>query len=204
MDLREKAKKDKLRRIRAAARQVFQKKGYVSATTREIAYKAEVSVGTLFVYAPAKRDLLLMVYNDDLESLPVLPTDDERPLIEQLVSLYRPRFVLWGRHPELSRYVVREVFEPLGQDHKAAVETLRFRGRRVVVVNQIRMLVVRRQAAGEVDGACNPVLLAHMIHDIFLSENRQWLESPEPDVDIGVESLTRLLQLAISGCLTPA
>ena len=200
MGLREKAKIDKLKRIRAAAEYVFRKKGYESSTTREIAARAKVSVGTLFVYAPAKRDLLLMVYNDNLEKLPPSESESDAPLIEQLVAFYRPRFEFWGRHPQLSRFVVREVFDPVDRDPAAAAQTLRFRNRRQSVVCELQRMVERRQVVGEIDSTCDAALVAQLIHDIFLSENRQWLESPEPEINFGVERLRALLALAIGGC----
>ena len=200
MSLREKAKKDKLRRIRDAARYVFEKKGFEAATTREIAHRAEVAVGTLFVYAPAKRDLLLMVYNDDLERLGA-NVDPDAPIIEQLIALYQPRFEFWGRNPELSRFVVREVFEPVNAAEDGAAETLRFRRRRAQVAQDVAEIVARRQKAGEIDPTLDPTLISQMIHGIFLSENRHWLEVGAPDVAAGVARLRALLILALHGSM---
>ena len=69
LGLRERGKLEKRRRIRQAARDVFLEKGYDDATTREIAERADVAIGTLFVYAKDKRDLLMMIINDDLDQL---------------------------------------------------------------------------------------------------------------------------------------
>jgi AcrR family transcriptional regulator len=49
---------DKLRRIKDAARGLFLAKGFEDTTTREIAIRAGVGIGTIFVYAENKRDLL--------------------------------------------------------------------------------------------------------------------------------------------------
>ena len=201
MGLREKAKKDKRNRIREAARYVFERKGFEAATTREIAQRAEVAVGTLFVYAPAKRDLLLMVYNDDLETLSA-EVNPDAPIIEQLTALFRPRFEFWGRNPELSRYVVREVFEPIHEDEEKEAETLRFRRRRTTVMGDVADIVKRSQAAGEIDANVDPMLVSELIHGIFLNENRQWLESSKPDVDEGVSHMRTILTLALRGSMT--
>ena len=67
---RERGKLEKRRRIREATREVFRRKGYEAATTREIAARADVAIGTLFAYASDKRELLMMVINDDREALP--------------------------------------------------------------------------------------------------------------------------------------
>ena len=45
---RERNKRDKLRRIKAAAWELFLDKGYDATTTREIAVKAGVGLGTVF------------------------------------------------------------------------------------------------------------------------------------------------------------
>jgi len=67
--LRERGKLDKRRRIMEAAREVFIEHGYEQATTREIAARAGVSVGTVFVYAKDKRDLLLLIVNGELDAV---------------------------------------------------------------------------------------------------------------------------------------
>ena len=66
---RERNKLDKLRRIKAAARDLFIEKGFDEATTREIAAEAGVGVGTVFTYAENKRDLLFLIANDELEEI---------------------------------------------------------------------------------------------------------------------------------------
>ena len=67
LGLREQNKLDKLRRIKDAARELFITKGFDDTTTREIAQRASVGIGTLFIYADNKRDLLFLVANDELE-----------------------------------------------------------------------------------------------------------------------------------------
>ncbi len=67
--LRERNKLDKERRIREAARELFIAKGFDDATTREIAVRAGVGIGTVFTYADNKRDLLFLIANDELASL---------------------------------------------------------------------------------------------------------------------------------------
>src|SRR6266851_5521953 len=111
LGLRARGKQDKLRRIKQAARQVFRDKGFDAATTREIAARAEVAYGTLFLYARDKRDLLMMLVNDDLDALsePAFAAALRKgPLIEQLCAFFRPRFEYWAGQPEFARYAVWE------------------------------------------------------------------------------------------------
>lgn len=60
---RERNKQQKLERITAAARELFSKYGVDEVTTQQIADKADVGAGTLFLYARTKAELLLLVHN---------------------------------------------------------------------------------------------------------------------------------------------
>ncbi|GAA5083929.1 TetR/AcrR family transcriptional regulator [Microbacterium yannicii] len=60
---RERNKQDKLQRITAAARELFLEHGVDDVTTQQIADKADIGTGTLFLYAKNKGELLLLVQN---------------------------------------------------------------------------------------------------------------------------------------------
>ncbi|MEV4261142.1 TetR/AcrR family transcriptional regulator [Kribbella sp. NPDC049584] len=60
---RERNKQEKLERITAAARDLFAERGVDEVTTQEIADKADIGTGTLFLYAKTKGELLLLVQN---------------------------------------------------------------------------------------------------------------------------------------------
>ena len=60
---RERHKQDKLDRITAAARELFTEFGVDDVTTQQIADKADIGTGTLFLYARTKAELLLLVQN---------------------------------------------------------------------------------------------------------------------------------------------
>ncbi|GAA3575510.1 helix-turn-helix domain-containing protein [Kribbella ginsengisoli] len=60
---RERNKQQKLDRITAAARELFAERGVDEVTTQEIADKADIGAGTLFLYAKTKGELLLLVQN---------------------------------------------------------------------------------------------------------------------------------------------
>lgn len=117
LGLRERGKRERLRRIKEAAHEAFRTQGYKGASTREIARQADVSIGTLFVYAQDKRDLLFLVLNEDLDPLfrqalsGVLP---DAPVLDQLVSLLRPIYEYFAAEPELARASLREMghFDP--------------------------------------------------------------------------------------------
>ena len=60
---RERNKQAKLDRIVAAAGELFAEYGVDDVTTQQIADKADIGAGTLFLYAKSKGELLLMVQN---------------------------------------------------------------------------------------------------------------------------------------------
>ncbi|MGJ3189617.1 TetR/AcrR family transcriptional regulator [Paenarthrobacter sp. FR1] len=60
---RERNKQEKLDRITAAARELFTQYGVDEVTTQQVAEKADVGTGTLFLYAKTKAELLLLVHN---------------------------------------------------------------------------------------------------------------------------------------------
>ena len=60
---RERNKQAKLERITAAARELFTEHGVDDVTTQQVADKADIGTGTLFLYAKTKGELLLLVQN---------------------------------------------------------------------------------------------------------------------------------------------
>ncbi|MCT9626371.1 AcrR family transcriptional regulator [Arthrobacter sp. SORGH_AS 212] len=60
---RERNKREKLDRITAAATELFAEYGVDDVTTQQIADKADIGTGTLFLYARNKGELLLLVQN---------------------------------------------------------------------------------------------------------------------------------------------
>ncbi|PPF45414.1 TetR family transcriptional regulator [Pseudoclavibacter sp. AY1F1] len=65
---RERNKLDKLERITAAAGELFAQRGVDFVTTQEIADRADIGTGTLFLYAKTKGELLLLVQNSMYET----------------------------------------------------------------------------------------------------------------------------------------
>ena len=60
---RERNKQAKLERIMTAASELFAEHGVDDVTTQQIADKADIGAGTLFLYAKTKGELLLLVQN---------------------------------------------------------------------------------------------------------------------------------------------
>jgi AcrR family transcriptional regulator len=109
---REANKRDKLVRIRRAAREVFLREGYEDATLREIATAADVAFGTLFLYAKNKQDLLLLLFDEELPALTeraFQKADPAMPFIDQLIAFFTEFYAFFSETPRLSRDMMREI-----------------------------------------------------------------------------------------------
>ncbi|HEX7933801.1 MAG TPA: helix-turn-helix domain-containing protein [Paraburkholderia sp.] len=203
LGVRERNKLEKRDRIMAAARAMFIEKGYEAATTREIAVRAEVAIGTVFVYAKDKRDLLLMIVNDDLDAVnsrTFAEIDVSAPLLDQVMAFYRKRYQYWATEPRISRAAVQETFDYLSVSPERGAETLRFYARRSHVMSMLSELISARQRAGEISTEHPADLIASLLMTIYLTEVRRWLAATEnPDVRTGLAHLRKMLSLAMSG-----
>lgn len=90
---RERNKQQKLDRITAAASELFAEHGVEDVTTQQIADKADIGTGTLFLYAKTKGELLLLVQNAHYaEALERGRTDAETipDALDAVMSIVRP------------------------------------------------------------------------------------------------------------------
>ena len=90
---RERNKQDKLDRIIAAAAELFARHGVDEVTTQQIADKADIGTGTLFLYAKTKGELLLLVQNSHyVEALERGRADAEAILdvLDAVLAIVRP------------------------------------------------------------------------------------------------------------------
>ncbi|MCX5367325.1 TetR/AcrR family transcriptional regulator [Streptomyces sp. NBC_00124] len=90
---RERNKQEKLDRIVAAASELFAEHGVDEVTTQQIADKADIGTGTLFLYAKTKGELLLLVQNAKyVEALEQGRADAETVpgVLDAVLALARP------------------------------------------------------------------------------------------------------------------
>lgn len=203
---RERGKLDKRRRIREATREVFRRKGYEAATTREIADLADVAIGTLFAYAADKRELLLMVVNDDREGLPEVGQSvppDTRDVLQVLMSFFEPRYHYWAKAPELSRAVVQETIAYHRMKEKGP-ELTRFYAGRQALIDSLAHFFAGEQRRGAVVKTHAAPAIAWLFIGIYQAEVRRWLQSERPNVGEGLKRLRDLFSLALTGVKLPS
>jgi len=205
LGLRARGKLEKRRRIKQSAREVFLEKGYDAATTREIAERAEVAIGTLFVYAKDKRDLLMMIINDDLDrvnaelSEELGQVQDDAPLIDQLTNFFGRRYRYWAGEPRLARPAVQATFDFLSTSTSQGPETARFYARRSQIVELLLSIIVSKQKAGKIGAVHSADDIAALFMTIYLTEVRRWLNDDNPQADLGIARLRKLMALALCG-----
>jgi AcrR family transcriptional regulator len=194
---REKNKIDKLHRIKEAARELFLSKGFDDATTRAIASRAGVGIGTVFIYADNKRDLLFLVANDELAET----TDkaeagisDDASCLQNLLTVFRHHYEFFGRQPELSRLMLREMtFYDSGR------QADRFQATRERVIRLVASVMKRALERGAIRAGEDSAFVGWVAFCIYHVELRRWLTTKELDIDEGMAALQRALTLFMQG-----
>src|SRR3954451_14678674 len=102
----ERKKREKLTRILGTARQLFERKGFDATTMREIAAKADIGHGTLFLYARSKEELLVAMFRDEVgravdEAIATVPA--RRPVVDQLLHILGALITHHERNVALAR-----------------------------------------------------------------------------------------------------
>jgi len=197
LGLRAKNKAEKLQRIRKAARTLFVKRGYDDTTMREIAKRAEIGFGTLFTYASDKRDLLFLIFNDELDDVvdnAFMRAAKEQVFLDQLVAYFSGFYIFFAPQPELSRVVLREM-------------TLYLKGRQAEqfqascgrMTGHIASFATQACAARRLGTGEDPQLVAQALLSTFASEIRRWIAVDDPDLKHGLARLRQMLALQVTG-----
>ena len=188
---REQNKADKLRRIKDAARELFSQKGYEATTTREIAERARVSVGTVFVYARDKGDLVCLMAVDRLQqefAEAFDSTDAGQPLLEQLVAICAHLFHDSVRNLPLSRILIKEM---VAYRDKHRIDDW--------IESRLERLVGAAIERGELDGGVEAEFVARALNLTYLAEMRDWIMTAHPHPADAISDVRRLFAIQLHG-----
>lgn len=162
---RERNKQAKLERITAAARELFAEHGVDDVTTQQIAEKADIGTGTLFLYAKTKGELLLLVQNsgyvDALEEGKAAAERIPEPL-DAVMAIIRPVVECNRIQVDNGRTYLRELVfgDPEEPHHRDALAL-------TIQTEEAIAAVLRRD---DRVGAADAATLAHIVSAImFLS-----------------------------------
>lgn len=195
--LRERRKLETRDRIRAAAAELFTRKGYGAATMREIAKRAHVGLGTLFNYAEDKRDLVFLIFNEELNAVTdvaLAAPRAEQPLLDQLLAVFRVHYRWLGGKPALARILLQEL-----TFYSSGKQASTFLGIRKRLMEGIEQLVRRSQQDKRISSRESPALIARHIFFVYSASLRWWIAAPQPDPEKGIGDLRRLLKLQFDG-----
>lgn len=194
---RERNKTDKLQRIREAARELFVRKGFDETTTREIAIRAGVGIGTVFTYAENKRDLLFLIANADLENVTREAEADLRKsasCLENLLGLFQRHYRFFAKQPALSRLLLREMtFYDSGYQ---ASRFQRTRENNIRIAGDIVRLAIENRTLRTRE---DPEFVGWVAFCIFQVELRRWLMNKKLSLPAGMARLERALRLCMTG-----
>src|SRR3954451_12816922 len=125
---RERNKLDKRERITAAARELFTEHGVDDVTTQQIADRADIGTGTLFLYAKSKGELLLLIQNSayaDALAKGRADAAESTGLLDAIMAIIRPVVECNRKQIDNGRTYLREmVFGDPNEPHHHAALTL--------------------------------------------------------------------------------
>jgi AcrR family transcriptional regulator len=196
---REQRKLETRERIRAAAADLFTRHGYGAATMREIARCAHVGLGTLFNYAADKRDLVFLIFNEELNAVTdvalAAPRPDQ-PLVDQLIAVFRVHYRWLAGKPALARILLQEL-----TFYSSGKQAATFLGIRRRLIDGIEALIRTAQRDRRIRAREDPAVIARLVFFVYSASLRWWIAAPRPDPAKGVADLRRLLRLQSGGLL---
>jgi AcrR family transcriptional regulator len=190
----ERSKRNKLERIKRAARKLFGRKGFEATTTREIAAAADIGAGTLFLYAGTKEDLLVLIFREDMSRVvtDAFATMPSRPLLDQVLHLFGAMIALHERDRGLARVFVREL--PFVEDRRHGVAEMV--GAQLA---GIANLIEQAKSRGELRADVPAIRLAHSLFALFFFQLQRWLGNDPISSRKRDERLRAALKLQLDG-----
>ncbi len=166
---RERNKREKLARIKRAARQLFEKQGFEATTARQICERAGIGTGTLFLYARDKRELLFLIFEEEAQRLFAegsLRAEKASSLVDALMLLFGGFIDFYAKNPDLSKLILQEIFYQRQDQGGIGELNAQYEG-------CIAALIERAQQRGEIEPSLSPSVaaLACFAHYVF------WLQS---------------------------
>ena len=173
---RERNKQQKRERIVAAARTLFSRRGFAATTTAQIAERAEIGAGTLFLYFASKDDLLVAIFREQMDALVrgALATLPKRgSLLDEMVHVYGAMIEFHERDPELARAFVKEMLFVSGKNRAAVHEFIDG------LDAHLAARIALRQERGEGDASVPALLVAENCFALYIARLQKWLGADE-------------------------
>jgi AcrR family transcriptional regulator len=193
--LRERNKREKLTRIRAAARALFAKHGFEATTAREICERAGIGTGTLFLYVRDKRELLFLTFEEDARRIFAegsAAAARKRDLVEQLMAIFGRFIDYYARDRAHARALLQELFFREHDPERMGRLTLEFGA-------HVADLVAKAQARGELRADLGSMLVANTLFAHYAYWIQGWLGAALTSREGAEDGLRRSLELQLDG-----
>lgn len=125
--LRERKKRLRLQRIIDVSHKLFVKKGFQNTTIQDIADEAGIGLGTIYLYAKGKEDLLVLVFREHLLQMTESAFDIIDPsesVIDQLMTFFSVHIDYHKEDSLLSRTVLKELSFPANPQRRDDIELI--------------------------------------------------------------------------------
>lgn len=181
----------------ACARELFEEQGFEATSTRALAKRAGVSVGTVFAHFPDKPSIVAAAFYEDIErtlteAFDTLPAD--AAVLEQLMHVAGALFAYYNaQHPSLSRALLREAM--LGQS--AWSERLDAQAQSFIM--RLAALIQRGQERGELREDAAAVEVAGAFFSMYVMVVLAGVNGFYSGVDQQVQALRRSARLLWEG-----
>lgn len=149
--LRERKKRLRLQRIIEVSHQLFVSKGFQDTTIQDIADEAGIGLGTLYLYAKGKDDLLVLVFREHLLEMTESAfeiIDPRDPVIEQLMTFFSVHIDYHKEDQLLSKTVLKELSFPTNPKRRHDIEQIFNTG-----YEKLALLLKRGIKDGKLDSA---------------------------------------------------
>jgi AcrR family transcriptional regulator len=191
---RELSKLETRQQIRLTAKSVFGSLGFEKATIRDIAAEAGVGLGTVMLYAQDKRDLVLLMYNDEIALARAEKTIDERlTTAENLFRFLGIFYRDYRRNILLARTYLQMSFYPDGMNTDRLYE---HRKKKLAI---IAGLIARGQNRNEVRFDLPAQDIAEQIVLLHRASVRAWIAADAPSLRDGLMALKKSLKYQLEG-----
>ena len=175
---------------------LFARDGFEQTTTRQIAKRARIATGTLFLYFPDKRALLLHLFRTEIEGVTneaFAAVSDRAPLTENLFRVFERFYDYFGQDPRLSRVFAKELMfldEP--ERSQLALHT-------VGMLSRIAEVITAAQRRGELNAHVEPFQAACQCVTVYWMGLLAWLGGTIPTREALQIRLRASLDLLMKG-----
>jgi AcrR family transcriptional regulator len=193
--LREKNKRDKLRRIRNAARALFAERGFEATTAREICERAGIGTGTLFLYVRDKRELLFLTFEEDARRIFAdarAAAARETDFVAQLMAYFGRFIAYYARDAAHAKSLVQELFFREHDPERMGRLTLEYGA-------HVADLVAKAQARGELRADVHALLVANALFAHYAYWIQGWLGAAIVSREGAEAGLRQTLALQLDG-----